>query len=669
MKASETKFQPIIEGTLQYVVPLYQRKYSWGENEWRQLWSDLTDLTELIDADDKKDVRDHFIGSIVTMPIMSVPEGVAKYLLIDGQQRLTTIFIILILTRDLIRKDNDPDNDELAREIEETKLINRFKKGNDYFKLLPTQKDRAAFTDLINGNPTDANSNILKCYHFFETRIRQSRSDLSKLSTVITNRLSVVSITLSPDDNPHRVFESLNAKGLHLTEADLIRNALFMRIHPDQHDGINTTYWLPMQEALGDDLTEFIRHYLMLNGSYIRRADIYPESKKMIDREGAEATLKRLSRYATYYHRLLDPSTEPNPRVREGLLRNKRLEQTTTYPFLLNCYADYAEEDRPRLSAVQLVEVLQTLENFLIRRFICDIPSNALNKIMPELYRRARVESNTDFISAVQSDLQRSRYPKDSEFADRLRQVRLYGRGDRLEKTNLILESLEASYGHKETVDLEPLTVEHVMPQRLSDEWRLELGEDWQENHELLLHTLGNLTLTGYNSELSNSPFKRKQAALVNSHLELNKYFAQVPRWDGEAIEARSQSLAERCLNIWPYFGEKPNGDAVTLDTVTGRTPVAVVLLNQQYPVKSWRDVMTVTLNGITDLVPEQFEKLAQQFQRMISKDQSRFRTSRELKNGYFVDTNVSARNCYRFCQQAIQEIDLSGDDWRVTVE
>jgi uncharacterized protein with ParB-like and HNH nuclease domain len=237
MKASETKFQPIIEGTKQYVVPLFQRAYSWDKKEWEVLWDDLVDLCE------NNEPKNHFIGSIVTAPTVSVPEGVTKYLLIDGEQRLTTIFILLTLLRDMAREYG---NEALADEINDM-LVNRHKKdSDDYFRLLPTQVDRNVFQNLIRQQLSNEASQISSCYQFFERKLKQAKLELQALNKVITNRLSVVSILLDPNDNPHIVFESLNAKGRRLTQADLIRNYFFMRIHVNEQEHVHAE----VQQAL-----------------------------------------------------------------------------------------------------------------------------------------------------------------------------------------------------------------------------------------------------------------------------------------------------------------------------------------------------------------------------------------------------------------------------------
>ena len=327
MQASETKLQQIIEGTKQYVVPLFQRPYSWKKSEWQMLWDDLLDLCEL------ETPRTHFMGSIVTMPTNSIPEGVSKYLLIDGQQRLTTIFILLCALRNHARQIEDK---RLSAKIDAI-LTNLHEDGMDYFKLQPTQVDRDVFHQLIQDNESNEvieNNSILECYTFFFKKIRQLNSDLQQLQKIICTNLSVVSVVLSSNDDPYLVFESLNAKGRALTQADLIRNYFFMRIHVDKQDLIYTKYWQPMQELLGDNLTEFIRHYLTKNGIDVKQSDIYFQLKEKINQSDALSHLQDLYKFADYYSRLLNPELENNLKVRKRLIRINRLEVATVYPFL-----------------------------------------------------------------------------------------------------------------------------------------------------------------------------------------------------------------------------------------------------------------------------------------------------------------------------------------------
>jgi len=298
MKANETKLQMIIEGTKQFVVPLFQRPYSWEQKHWDVLWDDLLDLCE------EDQPRNHFLGSIVTMPAISVPEGVTKYVLIDGQQRLTTILLILALIRNNAK--NLPGT--LANQIEDLLLLNRYQEGNDIYKLLPTQADRDSFMSIMKGDSPADGTQLGKACRYFTTKLRTTPAlDLDKLRRVIVRDLLLVSIVLDPDDNPHLIFESLNAKGRPLTQADLIRNYFFMRINPNQQAAIYSAHWNPMQDRLGNDLTEFIRHFLMKEGVVVKQGDVFFTLKERSDHESQDQVipyLKELCEFSGYYERL-----------------------------------------------------------------------------------------------------------------------------------------------------------------------------------------------------------------------------------------------------------------------------------------------------------------------------------------------------------------------------
>lgn len=654
MHAKETKLQDIIEGTKQYVVPLFQRTYSWDKKEWEILWNDLCELCEA------ENPKNHFIGSIVNLPTISVPEGVSKYLLIDGQQRLTTVFIVLTLLKD---KSLEDGNKEFAEEINNTLLVNPYKKDMDYFKLIPTQVDREAYRNLINrDNEQNAIENqITRAYRFFEKKLKQSNLDIQKLKKMITSYLSIVSIVLDPDDNPHLVFESLNAKGRALTQADLIRNYFFMRIHVEQQEKIYDEYWKPMQDLLGEQLTEYIRHYLMKSGTIVKKDDVYYSLKEKVTKDNAIDCLTDLLKFARYYERLLFPDSESDLDIRKYLKRLNRIEVTTAYPLLLNFYNDFSEG---KLTNVQFLEILKIIENYLIRRFVCNIPTNQLNKIFPIVYTQLVKSNSNNYVEDFKNILQSKGYPKDIEFKTRFKEAKLYGSGDRAFKTKLILETIEEFYGHKESVPFDELTIEHIMPQTLSEWWQNYLGEEWENIHELYLHSIGNLTLTAYNMELSNDDFPTKKELYKNSHLELNKYFNSVEKWDKTEIENRSEFLAEITLKIWPYFGS--GTDKEEIKAVTGTTPTGLRILGQYFDVTSWRDVLEQTLNTIADLEPEKLEILVQQFPKFIGKDKNRFRAVRELKNGTYIEVNLSAQSIQRLCCQALETIELTSDDWKV---
>lgn len=656
MKAGETTLQPMIEGMKQYVVPLFQRPYSWEKKEWSVLWEDLRDLCN------SERPRPHFIGSIVTIQTVSVPQGVPKYLLIDGQQRLTTLFVLLTLIRDLAREQGDR---ELADEVHNTLLTNPYRKGIDAFKVLPTQDDRSAFMKLVNGSPPDvtvaekSGRRIREAYDFFRKEMLRAGIGPAGLKKVITEDLITVGIVLDKDDNPYLVFESLNAKGRPLTQADLIRNYFFLRIHQDHQDEVHARYWRPMQDALGENLTEFIRHFLMRDGALVNQSDVYVTLKDRLPADGAVDYLAVLERFSRFYKRLLDPESEPSLEIRRRLIRLSRLDITTAYPFLLNAYDAL---DRGIVNSAEFVEILELLENFLVRRFVCGVPTNQLRKIFPPLFKQAVLTGVGTVISGLRTTLASKGYPVDARFRDDLIRATLYGGGDRTRKVRLILERLNEAHGHKESVVTDELTVEHVMPQTLTPEWQAVLGEEWQETHELWLHTLGNLTLTAYNAELSNDSYVNKQRRLESSHIELNIDFREVSAWDAAAIETRGARLAELAMKVWSYFGE--TASIPTTDQARFQVPRRVNFLGKSIEVRTWRDVLEQTLNLLHDSEPERFAEAVVAYPAYFGPDKSRFRSARQLKNEIYVSTHFSAQSICTLCRQIIRFCEEDPEDW-----
>ena len=655
MQAKETKLQDIIEGTKQYILPLFQRSYSWDKKEWDILWEDLYELSEI------ENPRSHFIGSIVNMPTTSVPEGVSKYMLIDGQQRITTVFIILSLLRDLANQNEDQ---EFAEEINNTLLVNPYKKGNDYFKLMPTQIDRDEFQKLIQNQLDGCDSQIKKAYTYFENKLKRNPIDKNLLKKLITNYLSIVSIVLDNDDNPYLVFESLNAKGRPLTQADLIKNYFFMRIHIDQQNEVYTRFWQPMETRLGDRLTDYIRHYLMMDGSIVKQNDVYHSLKEKVDQNNAIQYLKDLSDTSIYYQKLIFPENESDNQIKKFLFRLNRIEVTTAYPLLLNFYKSFVMHS---ISSSQFTDLLKLLENYLIRRFVSGLPTNQLNKVFPTVIISLNSNYQNRYVDGIKTIFPTKGYPKNSTFRKSILESKLYGGGDRSIKTKLILESIEESFAHREVVPFTNLTIEHVMPQTLSEWWQNYLGDEWEIIYELHLHNIGNLTITGYNSELSNDDFYSKKKLYADSHLEINKYFSAVEDWKKTDIERRAKTLAEIMINIWPYFGnDDPEG--IEIQDVTGTTPQVLTIMGQYFSVNNWRDVLENTLNVLADVDPETFTLLINEHPNILNKDKSKLRAIRELKNGCFVEVNLSAKSVERFCRQTIEFFDLSSEDWKVQV-
>ncbi len=668
MEAAEAKIQKVLEGNKQFLVPHYQRPYSWQEAQWKVLWHDIVELS------DDDDPKPHFLGSIVTSPARSVPEGIEKRLLIDGQQRLTTIVLLLVLIRDLA---SERGLAKIAERIGDL-VTNRHEDGHDRYRLLPTQgevpaeSDRENLIRLIDKTSGAHGGRISEAAKYFGGKLRRADApDLDMLYRVIVGKLTLVSIVLDEKDNPHRIFESLNGKGRPLSQADLIRNYFFMRINEKAHERLYLDFWRPMQQRLGEDhLTDFVRHYLTRSGERVRETDVYAALKTKIDADNErppEEHLKEIAAFAEHYEVLLYPEKAVTKAIQERLERLNRLEVTVAYPLLLASYADFMDG---QLTGAEFCRMLDCLENFLVRRFVCGIPTHGLNKIFAPLYSQARVAD--DFVGAIEKNLGAQRgYPHDEVFREHLAEARIYGSGERLRKAKFILERL-AAHDEKEIVPANTLTIEHVMPQTLTDGWKADLGPTWQEDHERFLHTLGNLTLTAFNSELGNLSFPEKQVRLADSNVSLNRYFRQFERWNTAEIESRAEVLAEIAVAIWPSFAPPPTvveGQHPGEDTVTGSVPRFMRLREAEVAVQTWVDVATATVEAIIDLGDEEFAAVAAELPKFVNLDATAFRRSSRLKklsNGGYIETNLSALAVHRLCAQAVQLAGLRPEEWVV---
>ena len=405
-----------------------------------------------------------------------------------------------------------------------------------------------------------------------------------------------------------------------------------------------------------------MKHFLASDGVIVKKDKVYLVLKSKVGHhKNAFAELNRIKQFSDYYDKIINPEKENNSSICTNLIRLRRLDFTVLYPFFLNCYFDYEQN---QLSSNEFVEILKIVENFLIRRLVCNIATRGLNKIFPILYNNA-VKSSEDLVEGVKLQLEDLKYPKDAKFREGLIKSALYADGDR---TKLILETLECYFGHKEAPSFAKAEIEQVMPQTLTTDWKNQLGEDWQQQHDLCLHTLGNLTLTAYNSELSNKSYPAKKSYLKQSNFSLNDYFESIEKWDSAAIEKRAEHLADIALKTWAYFGLS-NETTPDENSVKGTKPRLLVILGDELAVKSWKDVYLTLLNWIADYEPEAFISLGKDYPNFVSKDAFHFRRSEKLKNNYHAETNLSAESIYSFCSQVMQRVGLSSDDWKIETE
>ncbi|MBB1125111.1 DUF262 domain-containing protein [Thiospirillum jenense] len=661
MKAEETRLRPLIEPTKQLIIPLFQRFYIWDKKYWDILWNDLGEL-----ASDEDQQRTHFLGSLVFIPDENSSPSLSRFVVIDGQQRITTLLVILAAIRDLARAEEQIN---LADEINNKMLSNQYKQEDDYYKLLLSDNDHDAFQNILDEKQHQVHR-LSDCYRYFREQINKhvqefGSSQLRSMFEIIADRFSLVTITLATNENPYLVFESLNFKGHKLTEADLIRNYLFMRVPSKQQKSVYKEYWKPMEISLGDNLTEFVRHYLIMRtGTFVKKNEVYIKLKNDLSATEVLPSIKKLATFGSYYKKLLDPIQEPNKSISDALKRLNQLDTTTIYPFLLNCYQDY---DQKHLTAEQFCDVVKQIENYLVRHFVCGSPSNELNKFFAPLYNQIAKQVSDNFATACTNILQKSKkYPNDAQFKSNLMTRKLYAGSNSERKTRFILESLERHHKHKEPVSFASLTIEHIMPQTLTDWWKEHLGDAWSEVHETYLHTLGNLTLTGYNSELSNAPFPdKRQEFVTNSHLVLNSYFKKVNSWCAKDIQNRAEQLAEQALNCWPYLGDANQGSQ-KIDGVIGTKPVILKVLDKTFPVKSWIEVLQRTLQTLAEQAPNRFAQLTDRYPHYIANNPHGLKRPKQLIDNYYIETGFKAENIDHFCRRVIDDLGYPPTVWVV---
>lgn len=557
MKASETQFLKFLDGTKQFVIPIYQRTYSWTITQCAQLWEDVER------AATNPDVAGHFVGSIVYIEAgIHHISSVTELLVIDGQQRLTTLSLLLAALGRALEAEGD-EAQISRRRIFSRYLTNDGEDGTDRYKLLLTQSDRDTLIRVIDGKPPskDASPRILENYGFFEQQIASCGHKPSVLYTGVA-KLLLVDISLDRShDNPQLIFESLNSTGLALSQADLIRNYVLMGLPAAEQNTLYADHWLPMERAFaaaGADASgrfdQFVRDFLTIKtGSIPRIGSVYAAFKAYAQSPKAGTIpelVADLHRYADYFVKIALLAEEDSS-TRAALRDINDLKVDVAYQFILEAYADLASGT---LERADLIRILRLIESYVFRRAICDIPTNTLNKTFATLAKEVDKKKYVESVTAafLLKDSYR-RFPSDEEFKAQFVQRDVYN----LNRRTYLLRKLE-NFGRKEPVNVEEYTIEHIMPQNpnLSRAWREELGDGWRAMQSKYLHTIGNLTLTGYNPELSDRPFVVKRdkvpGGFADSPLRLNRDLAKLDHWNEVEIVERGHALAGKAAQIWP---------------------------------------------------------------------------------------------------------------------
>ena len=556
MKATESKLLEFLKRSPQFVIPIYQRTYSWSERECKQLWDDL------IRTGKEDSISAHFMGSIVY-----IEQGLyhvsrqPPLLVIDGQQRLTTVMLILeVLARRL--SGIEPVQGFTAKNIRDYHTLDPREEGESKFKLLLTQTDKQSLLALLQNKPLPTNHSvrIKDNFEYFQKQVDMLEGNFTDLCRGLL-KLIIVDISLDRDqDNPQLIFESMNSTGRELTQADLIRNYVLMRLDPEVQNNLYEDHWRPMeldfgQEAYSSHFDEFMRHYLTVkSGGEIPKLNAVYEAFKVhaekpeVKSAGVKALVADLQTYSTYYCRMA-LGKEPSKDLAIVFKDLRELKIDVSFPLLLELYRDYQQD---RLTSSEFVQAVRLIEAYVFRRAICSIPTNSLRMTFATFGRSL---DKNDFVNSMKINFIKlpsyRRFPNDEEFKKVLLERELYS----FSRLSYMLRRLE-NHGSKERVSVDEYTIEHVLPQNenLSKEWQTALGQDWQRVQQRWVHTLGNLTLTGYNSEYSDRSFAEKRdmhGGFKDSPLRLNKWLKEQDMWNAVAIQSRAHQLAGMAVRVW----------------------------------------------------------------------------------------------------------------------
>lgn len=597
-------------------IPVYQRNYDWTETNVRRLLEDIDTVV--------RTKKPHFIGAIVYMESQNSDVGMPEYLIIDGQQRLTTITLLLQALKDLCG-----ENDQQAFKMIESFLTNQFSSDEYKIKLKPIKSDNIQYEALLNhkSDVLDSNSHIYKNYEVAKkTFASWIQSGIKPIEILMALRkLQVVGISLKKgEDDPQIIFESINSTGVALTNSDLIRNFLLMSDH-DQ-DRLFEEYWLPIENALRRNndnyqLDLFFRQYvIMKNHSTVAERKVYSTFVDLFKENNYthESVLQELKKYVKIYSAFMYPEESDYSDEIKGYLADlNQLNQTTCYPFLMHVFADF---DNQVIDEETLIKVLKLITVYLIRRSICNIPTNSLNGLFAYLYSRVfRIASNkTKYYEAINkylfSQKNKNAVPDDERLKFSLLHNNFY---QNLPLCKLLMIDIENG-NTKEKLSTDNLTIEHIMPQTLSRSWRQYISE---KDHEEYVHTLGNLSITAYNSEMSNNSFAEKKKILEqNSHVYvLNKDVIDKDNWTIEAIVDRGDRLANILIKKYHITTvtdpkiEFENVDKVFVSdptSATNRKPVSFTLEGSNYSVKTFKDITIKLINILDQDDPDRLHKL-----------------------------------------------------------
>lgn len=602
-----------------FIIPVYQRNYDWKIENCKQLYDDLKKVN-------KEDRESHFFGSIVS--VVNTKGTSDEKLIIDGQQRITTVSLLLLALVNLLKESSLTDKrGNLSEKIENKYLVDEFQPEEKKVKLKPIKDDQDAFLKLFeDADEYDQTSNVTQNYLYFYNRIKTEYEegqgmDADELYNAICT-LEIIDISLDPvKDDAQLIFESLNSTGLDLTEGDKIRNFILMGLENSIQEKYYYQYWNKIEKNTGYEVSAFARHYLTIKtGKTPAIKSVYTIFKTYVENGHIEVLtlLEDMTKYAKYYHAITCADIGPSA-ANAVLSRLNILDMSVSIPYFL-ALLDY--KNNAGMSDKELIDVVKTIETFIFRRLMCGVPTNALNKIFAQLHRDCMryITMGTGYAEILKYVLinksSSGRLPNDNEFLSNVEEKDIYSmqaknkmylfdrleNQDTVEHTNVIENMQAGTY-----------TIEHIMPQKLSNVWKQALGKDYQRIYDTWINKMANLTLTGYNSQYKNRPFVDKRDTkdgFKDSHLHINTFIANCEKWTEEELKRRNEEFKKLFLQLWPY-PETDFKPEVTLNEThsldedydfKGKYLISFSFLDTPYTADSWSDMYQQVVKQLLEL-------------------------------------------------------------------
>lgn len=653
-------------------IPVYQRNYDWKNNQCERLFKDIENIART------NNEIEHFLGTIVFVVDKALPTF-TEYILIDGQQRITSIMLLIKALYDSI------EDEYTKQDILESFLTNRNAPEKYRIKLKSIESDRQAYEQIISGEITDLDSNIVNNYNLFKKLIDDSKFEPMQIYQAL-NYIDIVYISLEKgkkSENPQMIFESLNSTGLSLTQADLIRNYLLMNHNYEKQNFLYNEFWLKIENKITNSkISNFARDYLtMKTGKIPIKNNVYNVFKDYLknnDDINEEIVLKDLLKYSKYYSWFL-LCKSPYFSINDLLQQIQQLKSTVIYPTLLYIFDDCFEYDL--ISIEVLEDILKIFISYLYRRMICGYAANALNKVFaafPNDLKKSNKETYKEEILEILSKKSGTAiFPRNEEFKTAFISKNLYS-------TKLDMYTLYQLEKHKnkEVVALnEDITIEHIMPQTLTPMWRRDLGKKYDEIHMEYLHTIGNLTLTAYNGNLSNKSFSEKKEILSNSNITISRNINNYKEWNEINIKNRANKLYDIANEIWslPEEYNKPIGGDKSFDYImeynlidgvnfTGEVPRKVIIAGMEYSVDSWRDLLRKVSDEFYYLDKEIFKSLTQHkdfegiSRRRISDTNEGMNTPYQVEKDIYVELHGSAVEIVNYCVLLAEKFEMENE-------